>query len=323
MMLMVKISAPGKLMLFGEHAVVHGNPCIVTAVNHRMSAELSKRRDQKIILLAPDVGIDIYEIDIAELGKGHPKGVRFAITAVKNFFEKYGLQSGLDIKTKSEFSSEFGFGSSSAVTVCVLKGLSELFGIKVSNRELFDLAYKTVLEIQGVGSGFDVAAAIWGGTLWFITGGKEIEPLKTGPIPLVVGYTGVKADTATLIRMVEERMKKEPEIINDIFDKMSELVRAALADIEAGEWSAVGSKMDSAQGLLAKLGVSSKELDRLIAAARSAGALGAKLSGAGGGDCMIALAKPGKEDAVKAAITAAGGKLILLKTGAAGVRLEG
>ena len=121
------------------------------------------------------MGVKGYSREIDSLGKraDMPKGVRFLETAVKNFFEKYQVKSGLKIKTKSEFSSKFGFGSSSAVTVAALKGLSVLFKVKLSKKELFNLAYKTVLDVQGVGSGFDLAAAIWGGTIFFVTGGKK------------------------------------------------------------------------------------------------------------------------------------------------------
>ncbi len=319
---MVKVSAPGKLMLLGEHSVVYNRPCIVTAVNHRMSVSIEKISGTKITLNAPEVKIDKYEIDMSELGKEHPKGARFVLTAVKNFFEKYDVKSGLDIRTKAEFSAEFGFGSSSAATVCTIKGLAALAGIKMTNKELFDLCYKTVLDIQGAGSGFDVAAAIWGGTLWFVTGGKEIRQLKTGPIPLVVGYTGIKADTTTLVKKVAEQMKIESAMINKIFDDITELVKTGVSDIEDGRWSEFGRKMNYNQSLLEKLGVSTPELDRLISAARSVGA-GAKLSGAGGGDCMIAVAEPEKEETVQRAIASAGGTLIPVKTGVEGVKIEG
>ncbi len=172
----VKVSAPGKLMLFGEHAVIYDRPCIVTAVDHRISTKVKLIDQAKIIINAPEVNVKNYQKDIKDLGKESdmPKGVRFVETAVRNFFNKYQIETGLKIKTRSEFSSKFGFGSSSAVTVGTLKALSILTGVELDNRKLFDLAYKTVLDVQGVGSGFDIAAGIWGGTLYFVTGGKKL-----------------------------------------------------------------------------------------------------------------------------------------------------
>lgn len=319
---MVKVSAPGKLMLFGDHAVVHGRPCIVTSVEHRISVSLEKRGDNKIVLNAPDVNFKNYIVLTNDLEKPHPKEVRFVLTAVLNFFEKYKLKSGLEIKTKSEFSSKIGLGSSSAVTASTIKGLAELFEIKLTNKELFDLSYKTVLDIQEVGSGFDVAAAIYGGTLYFITGGKTIEPLNVEKIPLLVGYTGIKADTATLVKMVYRKLAEEPEKINKIFNESEEVVNLAKIEMENSNWEKVGRLMNSNQDLLRKLGVSSKELENLIKAALDSGAYGAKLSGAGGGDCMITITSKENQDAVKKTIEKAGGEIVKVKVQAEGIKRD-
>jgi mevalonate kinase len=315
-------SAPGKLMLFGDHAVVHNRPCIVTAVNHRISTNIERTSDKKIILNAPDIDVKDYEVALNELEKEHPKKVIFALTAIKNFFQKYNINSGLRIKTKSEFSSEFGLGSSSAITVGVIKGLSELFKINLNNKDLFDLSYKTVLDIQEVGSGFDVAAAIYGGTIFFVTAGKVIEPIKIKELPIIVGYTGIKADTATLVKMVYRELAEEPEKINRNFDEGAKIVNEAKEQIQKSNWKRVGELMDLNQELLRELGVSSKELEKLILSAKNAGAYGAKLSGAGGGDCMIAIADNKNHENVKKAIEKAGGKIIDAKLNAEGVRLE-
>ena len=310
----VKVSTPGKLMLLGEHAVVYGRPCLVTAVDQRMKVIGEKVRGSGITINAPDVGIHNFEYKPGD--EDVPKGVRFVVAAVKNF----GWQGGLKITTASEFSSEFGFGSSSAVTVGVLKCLSELSEAKFDNKRLFDLAYKSVLDVQGVGSGFDLAAAIWGGTLGFVTGGKKIEPLKTKKLPLVVGYTGIKADTTTLVKMVSQKREGSRKIVEEMFDRVELLVNEAKVGLEEGNWEQVGGLMNENQKELEMLEVSSIELFRLITAAREAGAWGAKLSGAGGGDCMIALTDNPK--GISKAIAKAGGIVINVSSGAEGVRVE-
>ena len=91
----VEISAPGKLMLFGEHAVVHGRPCIVTAIDARMRVFLKKRGDNKIITNVPDLNLKNYIISIEDLDKPYAKEIKFVLTAIKNFFEKYQIKSGL------------------------------------------------------------------------------------------------------------------------------------------------------------------------------------------------------------------------------------
>lgn len=318
----VEISTPGKLMLFGEHAVVYGHPCIVTAVDQRMNVLAEIQEESIVQIIAPEVGLTNYSQTVDSLGKNPniPKGARFVETAVRNFFEKFNIRSGLRIETRSDFSSDFGFGSSSAVTVGVVKALSELFEVKLKKRELFDLSYKIVLDVQGIGSGFDLAAAIWGGTLWFVGGGKTIIPLERGGLPIVVGYTGIKADTPTLIRKVEGEKRKYPKIIGKIFETITLVTEEAKDVLERGDWTRLGELMNLNQGLLDCLGVNTRELSSLVYAAREAGAFGAKLSGAGGGDCMIALVDNQTREAVEKSINKAGGKVLQVKTGAEGVK---
>jgi mevalonate kinase len=320
----ITASAPGKLMLFGEHAVVYGRPCIVTAVDQRIRVSVQKLTEKELQIEAPDVGILNYKKNINKIGHGNdiPKGVRFIEYAIKNFKNKFGLPSGVKIETKSDFSSKFGFGSSSAATVATLKAVSELFRVKLTMKGLFDLSYKTVLGVQGVGSGFDLAAAIWGGTIYFVTGGKKIAPLNTGKLSLVIGYTGIKADTPTLVKKVGELCKNNKKETDKIFDIIGVIVEDAKKALLKGDFKKLGSLADINQGLLDSLGVSTKELFNLTAAAREGGAYGAKLSGAGGGDCMISFVNSRYRNAARRAIRIVGGTVLDVETGAEGVRIE-
>ena len=310
-------------MLFGEHAVIYDRPCIVTAVDQRMRVSAELTGTKFIRIEAPDVGMKEYTESIGSDAKSElPKGARFTGTAVRNFFDHYKIGSGVIIRTKSEFSSEFGFGSSSAVTAAVLKALSELLGIEISNKELFELSYKTVLDVQGLGSGFDLAAAIWGGTIYFKSGGVEISPLNVNDLPLTVGYTGIKADSPTLVRHVADFYARYENLADRIFDAMSEIVERARVSLAEWDLENLGYLMNINQGLLDSLGVNNLELSKLIYGVRQAGALGAKLSGAGGGDCMIALSPDQHKEQVERSIERLGGKALKIKTGAPGVQSE-
>ena len=119
------------------------------------------------------------------------------------FQKEFKVGNGLQVKTESEFSSQYGFGSSSAVTAATIFALSKIFNIDLTKKEIFDLGYKTTLDVQKVGSGFDIAAAVYGGTTYFWTGGKKIEPLNVKQIPLVIGYSGIKADTPTIVKKLK------------------------------------------------------------------------------------------------------------------------
>lgn len=318
----IRVSAPGKLMLFGEHSVVYGRACIVTAVSQRMRVTIEATKSKEVELIASDVGLRNFKASISTPLDKLPKGARFVFAAAKNFNDRYKGISGLRVKTHSDFSSQFGFGSSSSVTVCVVKALSVIFDIEIDNNMLFDICYKSVLDVQGVGSGFDIAAAIWGGTLYFVGGGKKIICISKKELPLLVGYTGIKADTTTLVKKVAFLKKSKPRIVDSIFRTIDFIVGDARRLIVKGNFEGLGELANINQGLLDSLGVNTTKLSDLIFAARSAGAYGAKLSGAGGGDCMIAFVPEGKKGPVARAIEEAGGKAISINNGAEGVRIE-
>lgn len=320
----VTVSAPGKLMLFGEHAVVYGHPCIVTAVDQRMFLTAEKNEAEEFVLNASDVDVLNYSKPVNEIGKGEiPKGAKFIEIALKNVIKAHKIKiSGLKISTKSEFKSTFGFGSSSASTVGTVKAISELFNLNLSKKEIFDISFKTVLDIQGKGSGFDVAAAIYGGTLYFVTGGKVIEELKLKSLPLIVGYSGVKADTVSLINKVSKKFGNNEIRLGQIYNEMEKIAEKAKKEIVFENWEAIGKLMHENQKLLKELGVSTKKLDQMIKGAEKAGAYGAKLSGAGGGDCMISLGPLEKVSKINKAIKDCGGVVLKVKTNVQGVRIE-
>jgi mevalonate kinase len=299
-------SAPGKMLLMGDHAVVYNRPCIVTAVDTRLAVSIERGTQEGVHIHAPQVA-----------------NTEFVLRTVEAAKAKWNVDlPSLSISTRSDFSSQYGLGSSSAVVVATLFALCDLLQRKDSLEELFLLARQVVLDVQGNGSGFDVAAAMFGGTLWYEKGGPTIERLNITAMPLVIGYTGTKADTKTLVTDVARKKEKEPEKVNRIFDAIGKLVEEAKVRIGENDWERVGKLFDFNQEYLRDLGVSSEPLESLIMAAKQAGAWGAKLSGAGGGDCMIALVSDDKRKAVEDAIRQAGGELVQIAPNAAGVRVE-
>ena len=206
------------------------------------------------------------------------------------------------IKTSSNETIKYGLGSSSAVTVALINALSNFYKVNISKKEIFDLGYKVVLNIQEVGSGFDIASAIFGGTIYFVTAGKIIEPLSVKGLSLVIGYSGTKASTTKIVKDLKPDFK--------IFGEIKKIVEEAKIRLVNSNWKKTGELMNQNHKLLQELGVSTKKLDTMCLAAVSAGAFGAKLSGAGGGDCMIALVSKEKKERVENSINNVGGEII-------------
>jgi len=284
----VKVSAPGKLMLFGEHAVVYGYPCIVTTVSSKIHVEAENTKNE-------------FKVEAPQ-----SKDTTFVKETVKLFCEKYKVDNKILIRTYGDFSSKFGLGSSSAVTVATIMALSNLYEIEISKKEIFDLGYKVVHTIQKVGSGFDVASATYGGTIYFLNGGKVIEPLSVKNLSLVIGYSGSKASTTKIVKDLKPDFK--------IFDEIRKIVEEAKIALVSADWKITGELINQNHHLLKKLGVSTQKLDKMCEAAVLSGAYGAKLSGAGGGDCMIALVSENKIKNVESSIIRVGGEILNVKT---------
>jgi mevalonate kinase len=309
-------------MLFGEHAVIYDRPCIVTAVDLRVYAMIEENKNETIVV-NPSTTTETYTIPVDQVlgnSSSFHKDVSFVMAGISRFYGTYNIRKGIKIQTFGPKNS-FGLGSSSAISVATIKALGEYFGIKLSQRELFDLSYQTVLDVQGKGSGFDVASAVYGGTLYFLTGGRVIEPLEVDHLPIVIGYSGEKVSTVNLVNEVGDLLRGLPDLIGAAFDIMQSIVEDAKRKMLSGQWNDVGRLADINQGLLDALGVNTLSLARIIFAAREAGALGAKLSGAGGGDCMFAIIGD-DADRVKKEMTAAGAQIVELDVNAEGARLE-
>jgi mevalonate kinase len=323
-------SAPGKLMLFGEHAVVYGHPCIVTAVDLRMQVSATicstKQVSIQVSILSEPFVATIEEFLVLE---SLPREIQFVASAVKRFWQYTNETFGVDITTRSQFSHSYGLGSSSAVTVATIKALAHAVQAEIDLDQVFRLSYEAVLDVQqGIGSGFDVAAATYGGTLYYVTGGKIIRPIPVEDLPMIVGYSGVKASTREYVRKVADLRQSFPELVDFIMGSIEVVVNDAEQAFLQYDYQKVGQLMNFNQGFLHALGVSTYELDYLIAAARLNGAYGAKLSGAGGGDCIIALVSNDARKKVEDAIQQSrqhdvpNAEVIPVRTGDEGVRID-
>ena len=323
----VVASAPAKIILFGEHFVVYGEPAIVVAIDRRARAEAGLRQDKRLRFQSANLNTSCYfENGVFKVEQGDAKEARLKFEPVKLAVEKVlaasGKNVGLDITINSAIPVGAGLGSSAAVVASVTAAVSALLGLEFSKQDIFRIALEAERVVHGTPSGVDPAIATFGGTLLFQvdTGFKPLE-VKTD-IPLVIGNTGVERSTKIQVEKVRETMDSFPQIADPLRKAAREIVLRAVTALQENELETLGRLMNINHALLYGIGVSDESLEWLTNAARKAGALGAKLTGAGGGGCMIALARPERLENVSEAIMRAGGSPFIAKKTDEGVKVE-
>jgi mevalonate kinase len=280
-------TAPGKVILFGEHAVVYGRPAIAAPVSQvRARAVVSpapRGPAGEVLVLAPDIGL---ESRLADLPEDHPLAcvVNTLLAALQ-----VSQPPACTLRVTSTIPVAAGLGSGAAVSVAILRAFSAFLGSPLDDEEVSALAYEVEKLYHGTPSGIDNTVITYGMPVYFVRG-RQIQTLRLPcPFTLVIGDTGVAGPTAVAVGDVRRGWQASPADYEALFDRVGQIAEAARLAIEAGQVDELGPLMDENQAMLKRMGVSSPELERLVLAARRAGALGAKLSGGGGGGNMIAL----------------------------------
>ena len=325
----VTASAPAKVILFGEHFVVYGEPALVMAVERRAYVSTEPRADGKIYIRAENVGASGYysgeDLGTFEAETGGAEARR-RLEPIKVVIEEArrlsGKNLGLNVTVESAIPVAAGLGSSAAVAVATAASAGRVLDLNLSKDEIYRMAYEAEKVIHGTPSGIDPAISTYGGTLMYRRG-EGVQPLALKvELPLVIGNTGLSRSTGNLVAGVRRLKEKYPSLVEPILKIGGKITAEAVKALETGNLEALGNLMNINHGLLSAVGVSSLPLERLVYAARMAGALGAKLTGAGGGGCMVALTEAGGLGKVARAIEEAGGEAFTATTAKEGVRIE-
>jgi mevalonate kinase len=303
----VTASAPGSVMLFGEHAVLHRKQALVCAVSDRIHVALKPREDKLICVSSP--GIGTHTVSLSEFRVEEP--FTFVLAAIKPFLPLVPV--GFDLEIHSDFLSTIGLGSSAAVTVAVTKVLVEALNISLLIPELVSKARAAVRSVQGMGSGADVAASIHGGVICYRMDPLAVKIIQARP-ELTLVYSGAKVPTPTVIDLVAQRQRAEPARYQRIYEAIEECTQRAHQALENADWGALGELMNEHHQWQVELGVSTPLLEELVAdLRRQPGVYGAKISGSGLGDCVIALGKPAETFPLTEAQRQAGVKQIPIR----------
>lgn len=298
---MSKASAPGKIILFGEHAVVYGQPALAVPVTQ---VEAEVRIDK---IFSPWIRINAPNIQLNEkldaLAPTHPLAA-----TVRNTLHALEADppSSIAILIRSSIPVASGLGSGAAVSVAIIRALAMYLKKDMTNEQVSAVAFETEKLYHGTPSGIDNTVVTYAKPVYFVKD-QPIEVLKVKyPFTIVIGDTGIPASTKESVRDVRIQHHKKPDRYETLFATIGSIARTARQLIESGMPESLGPLMDENHAMLRSMKVSSPELDHLVEAARAGGALGAKMSGGGRGGNMIALAQASNAGAVAKALRDAG-----------------
>ncbi|WP_328797928.1 mevalonate kinase family protein [Marinobacterium alkalitolerans] len=279
----IEVSAPGSIMLMGEHAVLFGELALACAVDVRLSVTLLPRRDRRVSI---DSALGQYQGSLDQLEPMPALG--FVLAVIEGYTPV--LERGFDLVIRAGFSHTVGLGSSAAVTAATTAALAAFAGQSTAPEDLFDHALAAVHRAQsGRGSGTDLAASIFGGVIAYRVQPRELTPLSGLP-PLALYYSGYKMKTPEVLQLVEQKAARHPALYTELYRLMGQVSEAAQDAVEHADWSALGEQMNLYQGLMDALGVCDATLAEMVYRLRAEPHVqGAKISGSGLGDCVLAL----------------------------------
>ena len=318
--------APGKVILFGEHAVVYGRPALAVPVTQVQAEAVVEPGETGagLTIVAADLG---ETIAVRDASADHPLAAAARLTLVK-----FGLDNpDWRVTVRSTIPIASGMGSGAAVSAAVVRALAVARGqgsgvrqdqrsaSAISPEELSALVYEVERLHHGTPSGIDNTVVVYGQPVYFVRG-QPPQTFHIGqPFMLAIADTGIHSPTKVAVGDVRRAWEREGTRFESLFDRIAMVVEAARSAIAAGEPERLGPLMDENHALLQEIGVSCPELDALVAAALSAGALGAKLSGAGRGGNMIALVMADSASRVAKALVAAGAVRVIVTEVADGI----
>ena len=294
----------GKIIIAGEHSVVHGTHAVASPITLKMKARAWPRtEDQDVHVMIPRWGVE----QKLEFGADHKYSIYHSLEMI---LDSLNLRNkGLNLEIFPEVPRAMGMGGSAALAVAIIRALNDQFNLGLTDKEVQELSLKSEHIVHGGASGIDNTVSTYGNLIMFQKG--EPPKMETitleNPIPIVIGLSGIESMTAKMVSRVREAQKKYPEWHQKIFEQMDELALASREAIENYDLERLGMIMNLNHGYLNVLRVSSPEVEELVEISRNNGALGAKLTGGGGGGAIIALCDSQKnQERVKEAIRKSG-----------------
>jgi len=294
--------AAGKIILLGEHAVVYGRHALAVPIPDAVRAA-AVRSDGPTTLTVRDW--NYYSV----IEPGSNEGVNAVVNLI---LERLGVaDSRFSIDVASSLPPGMGLGSSAAVAVAISRAVAKCVGLEIEDADVNEIAFAAEKLNHGTPSGIDNTLSCYGKPMLFRNSASlegEVLLLDEMP-PLVIGFSHVAGSTYEQVAGVKGRFDQDESRYNAIFDQIDGISKAGAKALKAKQYQKLGSLMNLCHGLLNAIQVSTPDLENMVSIARQNGAMGAKLTGAGGGGSIVALC-PGTEDVVRSALHQAGYKTL-------------
>lgn len=291
-------SAAGKIILLGEHAVVYGSHAVAVPVPEAVTASV-KRSDNGTTLTVPEWGLH------TTIDRFGDTGIDATVNLIRTQLNV--ADADFSIYVHSFLPRGMGLGSSAAIAVAITRAVARCMNLALDDAMLNDIAYACEIVAHGSPSGIDNTVSCYGKAILFrssATLNMKVLELDEAP-PLVVAFSHEPGSTLEQVAAVRQRREKNPDAFAALFDQIDALSLAGADALQTKQYLELGRLMNICHGLLNAIEVSTPDLENMVAIARDHGAAGAKLTGAGGGGSIVALA-PGKEDEVRAALHRSG-----------------
>lgn len=276
----------GKVILLGEHSVVYGRPAIAAAIEHGAEVSATPIEAGPTRLTIEPWRVEVDTGDAVNEGSQGRELLQQALKVARAFYDD---DLELALHAKMHIPGGAGMGSSAALGVAVLRAMDEARGITRPDEELCARAYEWERVFHGTPGGIDNTMATYGGLVLYTKGQPPTRIVPRNPVHLIIGDSGEPRVAKLTIDSVRRQYEREPERIGKLFDAIASIVSNGKLALETGDTRSLGQLMTLNHKLLASLLLSTDTLEAMIQAAMDAGAAGAKLTGAGGGGCMIAL----------------------------------
>jgi len=280
-------SAPGKIILFGEHFVVYGMKAVLCSIDKRITAT-SQFIDEKVIRIRSSLGESEISIDsLYNLEKVQQKFMKPFFYVAQKAIKENSTKNGIEIVLESEIPPGVGLGSSSAACVAVTASVNGLF-CKLSKNDVVKIAIQAERTIFEQNSGADSSVSTFGGLVSYDLKNSFVDISSRNDLSFIISNSAQVHNTQDVVRQVRNFKEKNENLFNELCREEIDIVDNSISSLKKNNLNELGSLMLKNHDLLKQIGVSTEKIDLLVQEARKT-SYGAKITGAGGGGCVISL----------------------------------